>query len=172
MTQRLFYSNRVILADPNPGNWVFMKDGRLGLLDFGCYRRFEDHEWKGILLGIHPILNQDEGLDDALQYWGLLTDEEMRDGERPRLLREICDWLWAPIRHEGPFDFGSADYMARGIRSFRELIERRYTRAQPVTTWENRCFYGIRALLYSIGARADMGRIHAEELELGGLSAD
>ena len=28
-------------ADPHPGNYLFMKDGRIGLLDFGCSKRFE-----------------------------------------------------------------------------------------------------------------------------------
>jgi predicted unusual protein kinase regulating ubiquinone biosynthesis (AarF/ABC1/UbiB family) len=169
-TQRLFYSRRLILADPNPGNWVFMPDGRLGLLDFGCYRRFTEIEWEGILLGIHALMNDNDGIDETLQHAGLLTDEEMRDEDRLELMREATDWMWEPIRHDGPFDFGSADYLSRGIRFYRELVERRYTRARPVVTWEYRCFYGLRALLYSLGSRADMGRIHAEELELAGLS--
>ena len=32
---RLLYGGRLFHADPNPGNYLFMPDGRLGLLDFG-----------------------------------------------------------------------------------------------------------------------------------------
>jgi predicted unusual protein kinase regulating ubiquinone biosynthesis (AarF/ABC1/UbiB family) len=37
-----FYSGQVIHADPHPGNYVLMTDGRFGLLDFGNVRRVSD----------------------------------------------------------------------------------------------------------------------------------
>jgi predicted unusual protein kinase regulating ubiquinone biosynthesis (AarF/ABC1/UbiB family) len=42
---RLYYGARLCYADPHPGNFLFLEDGRLGLLDFGCCRRFDDEEW-------------------------------------------------------------------------------------------------------------------------------
>src|SRR5262249_42246706 len=43
---RLFFTGRVNYADLHPGNFLFMADGRLGLLDFGCVRPFSDKEWE------------------------------------------------------------------------------------------------------------------------------
>ena len=37
---------RVLHADPHPGNYLFEPDGRIGLLDFGCIKRFDEF-WVG-----------------------------------------------------------------------------------------------------------------------------
>ncbi len=41
--QRL-YNAHVNYADPSAGNYVFMADGRLGLLDFGCVQHYSAEE--------------------------------------------------------------------------------------------------------------------------------
>jgi predicted unusual protein kinase regulating ubiquinone biosynthesis (AarF/ABC1/UbiB family) len=41
---RLFYAGRLLYADPHPGNYLFRADGRLGLIDFGCVRPYDDEE--------------------------------------------------------------------------------------------------------------------------------
>lgn len=33
------YKLKCIHADPNPGNFIFMKDGKLGFIDFGCAKK-------------------------------------------------------------------------------------------------------------------------------------
>jgi len=40
---RMYFAN-ASYADPHSGNYVFMNDGRLGLLDFGCIQRFTADE--------------------------------------------------------------------------------------------------------------------------------
>jgi predicted unusual protein kinase regulating ubiquinone biosynthesis (AarF/ABC1/UbiB family) len=37
---------RTLHADPHPGNYLFEADGRIGLLDFGCIKRFDEF-WIG-----------------------------------------------------------------------------------------------------------------------------
>src|SRR5262249_37445642 len=39
-SMRLFYRARLVYSDISPGNYIFMPDGRLGLIDFGCSRLF------------------------------------------------------------------------------------------------------------------------------------
>ena len=34
---------RALHADPHPGNYLFEADGRIGMLDFGCVKRFDEH---------------------------------------------------------------------------------------------------------------------------------
>ncbi|MBU2453840.1 MAG: AarF/ABC1/UbiB kinase family protein, partial [Proteobacteria bacterium] len=37
-----FYKLKQIHADPNPGNFIIMDDLKIGLIDFGCVRSFDD----------------------------------------------------------------------------------------------------------------------------------
>src|SRR5688572_17986789 len=43
---RMLYAGRMIYADFNPGNFLFMEDGRLGLIDFGCMLELDDWLWE------------------------------------------------------------------------------------------------------------------------------
>ncbi len=36
------FKHRMLHADPHPGNYLFEPDGRVGLLDFGCVKRFDE----------------------------------------------------------------------------------------------------------------------------------
>ncbi len=168
VTSRLFHAGRMFAADPNPGNFVFMPDGRLGLLDFGCVRELDDEEWKLFELGIDAYRHGGEALRASIQRTTLLSDEEMEDEERYQLTVDMCEWLWEAMRRDEPFDFGQEDYLRRGLRLFGELVRRRYTRAEPMLTWMNRTFIGLRALLYLLRARANLSRIEAEETERAG----
>ena len=44
-TSRLHYTGKMLYADPSSGNFLFLPDGRLGLIDFGCVRPYNDAEW-------------------------------------------------------------------------------------------------------------------------------
>ncbi len=58
-----FYRHRVIHADPNPGNYFFHDDGIVGIVDFGCVKRFTPWFVKnfrllmqGIVTGNRPLM--------------------------------------------------------------------------------------------------------------------
>ncbi|MCP3931806.1 MAG: AarF/ABC1/UbiB kinase family protein, partial [Bacteroidetes bacterium] len=40
-----WFNCRTIYADLHPGNYILMDDGRLGFIDFGCYRQFDEKRW-------------------------------------------------------------------------------------------------------------------------------
>src|SRR5208282_590051 len=42
---RLLFAGRMVYADIHPGNFLFLKDGRLGLLDFGFMVSCDDEMW-------------------------------------------------------------------------------------------------------------------------------
>jgi predicted unusual protein kinase regulating ubiquinone biosynthesis (AarF/ABC1/UbiB family) len=166
---RLSWSARLVLADPNPGNFIFMPDGRLGLVDFGCMRALSDDEWDVVAIGIHAMLVGGSALDEAIRRTAVLTHEEMRGGKRVELLRASCDWLWEPMQTEGAFDFGDPEYMRRGIALTSEMVRRGYSRHMPMFTWMNRMLLGVRALAYQLRSRIEFKRINAEELAYAGF---
>lgn len=48
--------HRIIHADPHPGNYVALPDGRLGVLDFGSVKAGSETFWRCTLEGVRAIL--------------------------------------------------------------------------------------------------------------------
>jgi predicted unusual protein kinase regulating ubiquinone biosynthesis (AarF/ABC1/UbiB family) len=166
---RLSWSAHLIVADPNPGNFIFMPDGRLGLVDFGCMRALSDEEWEVVEISIRAMQGGASEFEETMRRTALLSQEEMRGGRRVELLRAACDWFWEPMKTEAAFDFGDPDYMRRGIALMTEMGRRGYTRHMPMFTWMNRMLLGVRALAYQLRARIEFKRINAEELAYAGF---
>jgi predicted unusual protein kinase regulating ubiquinone biosynthesis (AarF/ABC1/UbiB family) len=168
LTFRLFYEARMSYADPNPGNFIFMDDGRLGLIDFGCCRVFSDDEQELMELGLAALLHGGDAQTQMIKKASLLTDEEAKDEKRREALGSVLDWFWEPLRYDGEFEFDD-EYLRRGIELMSELVSRRYVRSMPIAIWNNRLFYGYRALMYRLGPRINVKRLHDSELQRAGL---
>lgn len=166
---RLIYA-RFVFADPNPGNFVFMDDGRLGLVDFGCCRGFDDQEWAWMELGVRALHNGGSAMDELIRECTMLTDAEMREPGRFQLIRDSVEWVWEPIQSEQqPFDFADEEYMERGLRNVAQLVAKRWTRAAPIFVWVNRMLYGVRGLLHTLEARVQYKQLDREETEHAGI---
>ena len=112
----VFFAGRMIYADLHPGNFLFLPDGRLGLLDFGCVRPFSDAEWELMRLAMRAI---DGSREDLLRYAKrsvCLADDAPMDAEHQRLLERLIEWSWRPGRCRGPFDFGDGEILRKGWR--------------------------------------------------------
>ncbi|MGK0291200.1 MAG: putative unusual protein kinase regulating ubiquinone biosynthesis (AarF/ABC1/UbiB family) [bacterium] len=92
-------------ADPNPGNYLFLNDGRIGILDFGCIKEFDEQ-----------FIERFRQLSQTL-YSGSTSDvvEKMMklnlyDGnEDPSSLHELFLEIAAGFQHfvgDGHVDFG------------------------------------------------------------------
>ncbi|HVC98052.1 MAG TPA: hypothetical protein VND64_30560, partial [Pirellulales bacterium] len=98
----------------------------------------------------------------------MLTDAQRADSMHVKLLEDITYWLWEPFKHEGPFDFGDADYFQRGMALYAEMFRRRSTRGMPFVTLMTRMFLGFRAMACRLGCRVDARRAMDDELRLLG----
>ena len=160
---RLWYRERLIYADPHPGNYLFMPDGRLGLIDFGCCHRFSDDEFQYVLETERAAAaGDDEALTQVLAR-GCALEPGQLEAERRALLGEYVDWLWGPVRTRGPFDYSQEGQFERGARIYGEFIKRRWVRSVPVNVWLARTFFGLRAMLTHLKARVAYGDILREE---------
>ncbi|MHC4129358.1 MAG: AarF/UbiB family protein, partial [Planctomycetota bacterium] len=152
----------LLYADPHPGNYFFMPDGRLGLVDFGCCHHYT-HDDVDYLTEIELALNDSpEAMRQALIRSADLTPQTCSE-EHLRFLERYCDWIWEPVLHDGPFDFGDPGYFRRGLDFYGEAIRRRYVRTLPVNTWLAKSFFGLRAILTRLRARVDLGAIVRQE---------
>ena len=75
------YRLKCVHADPNPGNFIFMEDKKLGLIDFGCVKRVDSN----FLLSYNTLhLSLIDGVDDlsiTRQYLVLGMVDEASDEE-------------------------------------------------------------------------------------------
>lgn len=163
---RMWYSGRTVYADPHPGNYLFLPDGRLGLLDFGCCHRFSEEEYEYVTQVERGAQGSIEELDEAIARGCDMKLEEFSE-ERLALMREYCEWLWDPLREDGPFDFGVPGYFERGMRLYGEFTRRRWTRSVPVNVWLTKLFFGVRAMLCRLEAVVDYGAIMERESKRG-----
>ena len=156
-------------ADPHSGNYLFMRDGRLGLLDFGCVQRYNIEELE--LLGMaERLLDEPELLPAVLRRVGM-SEKQIANRECLELMRQSCEWIVEPLRVAGPFDF-STEHLKRGLENFSQLTLKRFTRGHPVFVYWNRTIIGLRALMYQLRAKVDVravfgmvragGEIHRE----------
>ncbi len=159
-----YYRGRMLQADPNVGNFLFLPDGRLGLIDFGCARPFTDDEWQFLLDCDEAVINGTrEDWIPVLERSVASENLKEKNPEYLRMLIDLGEWLWRPLGYEGKFDFAGDDYFAEGMKMYVEFTRRRYVRGIPLQNWLNRTFVGLRAILYRLGARVDVKSLYDAE---------
>ncbi len=165
---RLLFSGRMSYVDVHPGNFIFMNDGRLGLLDFGMIIDLDDTLWDLFRKMDRPLTtgNRDERLT-VLKEWSWIGDDPA-DEERLRLMDEFTDWQWRARYHGGDFDFGDEQDYRHGVDMFMQMARKRYTRARACTPLIARQMFGMRSLLYRLQAKIDMAPIAEEEVRATG----
>lgn len=149
-------------ADPSPGNYVFMDDGRLGLLDFGCVRYYDAEERKLMRLSL-PVPDNIEEFPAYLRRAAGSGDDELADPEYIRSLWAWAQWTIAPLVVNGKFDFGEPAHLKEGVERLGDLVRRRYTRSHPMYVYFLRSLFGLRAVLYRLRARVDVRTIFLGE---------
>ena len=166
---RMQYVGRLLYADFHPGNFLFMDDGRLGLLDFGFVLPLDDELWP-VMRDMDRAFTtgRREDLIAAVKEWsGAITDDPA-DADYLRLAVEVADWEMHARYCGGPFDFGAEADFRRGIDLVSESVRKRYTRSRPCTLAIMRQHMGWRSILYRLGAKIDIRPIAEEEVKAAG----
>ena len=149
---------------------MVLDDGRLGLLDFGSCRSFDEHEWDIIKLGVDGYREGGEKLVEAMRFSCELSDEQAADSDRMQFLEDYCLWYWEPMENsEEAFDFTDPAYIQKGMKLFGECSRKRYTQSHPVNLYNARYLYGVRVLAHTMRARVYVGRTFEEEAVRAGL---
>jgi aarF domain-containing kinase len=164
----MFHAGRLLYADMNPGNFVFMEDGRLGVLDFGCMLEMDDALWELMRKIDRPMTTgrRDERIE-VIKEWAWIGDDPAEQ-DRLRLTDEYTDWVWRPRYSGGAFDFGDEAEFRRGIDLFVEMARKRYSRAWACTPTIARQQLADRAMLYRLRARIEVAPIAEEEVRATG----
>lgn len=165
---RMMFAGRLLYADFHPGNFLFMDDGRLGLIDFGFVLPLDDELWpmmrdmdRGFTTG------RSEDLRAAVMQWSGLTDDPT-DAGHLRFAEAFVDWEMRARYCGGPFDFADEADFRRGIDLFREAVRKRYTKNRPCGPAIVRSHMGWRSILYRLKAKIDIRPIAEEEVKATG----
>jgi len=128
------FHHRVLHADPHPGNYLFGPDGTVGVLDFGCVKRFEGPWIDDYARAVRAALDGDRrGCLDACRACGAWVGDTPEAGDA---IWEFCDTLVAPLR-EGSYTIGGPDDT---------LMER--LQAPALRMWPHREIRGPRHVLF------------------------
>jgi predicted unusual protein kinase regulating ubiquinone biosynthesis (AarF/ABC1/UbiB family) len=161
---RMYYAY-MNYADPHPGNYLFLDDGRLGLLDFGCIQYFNEEEQYILKVSERLVGGDDSALPELTRLACILAENEKPEEEYERLIEKSRNWMMEPMRVAGPFDFGDEGHLQRGYEFMSGMIRQRTMRGHPMYVYFNRCVFGINALLFRLRARVDLPACRSEESE-------
>jgi predicted unusual protein kinase regulating ubiquinone biosynthesis (AarF/ABC1/UbiB family) len=143
-------------ADPHPGNFVFMSDGRLGLLDFGCTKEITPDFLRILLKAWHAGLHgaSPEQLRLAYADLGVIaSDLDLNQFEHelmPAML-PIIDWQLEPFRAQR-FDFAQRSPVPVPDRERAATLARFSSGMHPDLPYFDRAYIGITHMLAAMGA--------------------
>ncbi|MCV2370628.1 ABC1 kinase family protein [Roseateles oligotrophus] len=147
-------------ADPHPGNYLFMADGRLGLLDFGCTRKLSEPFCAGIGGAWSALLRRPCDLDRLQQVYlelGLiaagLSKADFREQLMPALAQTLA-WQTAPFA-VAVYDFGQHPVMPRPDPSQQRQAVHFLQSMTPELPYFDRAYLGLVLMLKSLGARVN-----------------
>lgn len=165
---RLLFAGRLLYLDFHPGNFLFMSEGRLGVIDFGLLLPLDNELWELFRKMDRPLTTgRPEDRIAALKEWSWISDDPA-EAEQLRLMDEFSDCCWRSRYCGGEFDFGDESDFRRSVALFGQMLAKRYSRARPCTPVISRQQFGLRSLLYRLKAKIDVRAICEEEIPATG----
>lgn len=161
-----FHRHGLFNADPHPGNYIFLPDGRVGFLDFGCVQQFSLEVPRGFQRLVARLWAGDEqavrdGLPAALGYPGDASDEE-KD-----FFYDYVTYLWRPILEDRPFRYDEVytrEVYRRTATGVKLGAKVTMTKGYPDTQQRglallNRLQFGFASILAGLKAEANWHRL-------------
>ena len=159
------YSHRILHSDTHPGNFLFMPDGRLGIIDLGNLRRFNDVEWRFLQAATLARTGSDEEVEAFCKRSLQMTDEDARKhAGMLELVIEMFHVYNQPYKHEGEFDFGDEDYLRRLSDLLARSTKQRWMKQEPVNVFLHRLNFQLPALLYKLKSKVNVHQIMEDEI--------
>jgi hypothetical protein len=144
-------------GDPNSGNYLFMDDGRLGLLDFGCV--IDDPAQSARSSVYRSVYLSDRSAPDLRRAFielGLNPDD-LNDERYRAVVDESVRWTREPFEKEGPFDYGDPRYLQRRTEWLSRAAGHGHCLADDASlVYFTRATFSLAALLYQLRAQVDM----------------
>ncbi|MEZ4705271.1 MAG: AarF/ABC1/UbiB kinase family protein [Bdellovibrionota bacterium] len=150
-------------ADPNPGNYMFWEDGKIGILDFGCIKEFE-HEQGSLMINMwEAVASKDqEKISEAYTNFGFNNStfsnrEEFKayfEKHYESMIKPFDDWMLEPLRDEY-FDLKKHhQFCDRGSALFRKaMVNPDFKIFNSSFMYFDRTWMGLFRILEKMGAK-------------------
>lgn len=156
---------RMVHADPHPGNFIVMKDAKLGVIDFGCVKELPDEFYDVYFQLLDPLLLHDE--DRKLRVFYGLRFIYPEDSARDKaffidLFTHLVELLVKPFQSKA-FDFSNKAYFktlfdfGEELSNMKELKESKKPRGVRDAIYINRTYFGLYNLLHDLRATIKTG---------------
>jgi len=162
-----FLVDGTVHADPHPGNFVVMPDGRLGVLDFGSVKRFSREFFEGHRDVFHLVL-QGRPIDVLALVRRVGFTVDLPDEAARPLLEELIQLAGRALRTDD-YDYAH-DTMAPDSRQLFARHAAEFLKIRPPAEGVMffRAFGGLQQNLRLLGARGDFRPFYRSLLPLLG----
>ncbi len=157
-----FLEGAVFQADPHPGNYVLLPDGRMGLLDFGNVRRASP-TWVSVNRRLIEIGLGAPALDVvALSREAGFTMKVGEEKLRP-FIEGVVELVLEPLRPSS-YDYGSAQPLKRmrALMMKHALVVKTKMQPPPEALLFFRAMGGLMQNLQSLGAQGSYRQVYEE----------
>jgi len=160
------YKLKAIHADPNPGNFLFLAEGKLGLIDFGCIKKIDEN-----FLNSYTKLHLDllDKIEDNLiikHYQALGMIKEDTPEKMLYFYQEVIkplDRLYIEPLLENSYDFAiHNDFSKRGFEAVSAVQKKQFHSVHQINEdylFLDRTLLGYFALFEKMGARIETGYV-------------
>jgi len=149
-------NNEEIHADTHPGNFLFMPDNKLGVIDFGCVKKFPEEFFYNYLKLLPLHLKQDEKAIAGLYKKLKILKSDPFEDKKERQYFNFCKkygYTFAMPYRSTCFDFGNPEYISK-LKSFtRDAPVGNEPRGSRHFIYSTRVHLGLYHLLMKLKAR-------------------
>ena len=156
------YKLKTIHADPNPGNFIFKDDGKIGMIDFGCVKNIND-EFLKKYNKLHVTLIEGITDEDVLEQY---IELGMIDGESKEEMLTFYqetikpfDSMYIEVLKNGSYDFKeNKDFSKRGFELVLEVQKKQFEAIHKINQefiFLDRTLLGYYGMFERIGAKID-----------------
>ncbi len=156
------YGLKTVHADPNPGNFIFMDDGKIGMIDFGCVKKIEDDfliDYNRLHFSLMRGVS-DEALVEQYHDLGMIdkaTSEEMLTFYQETI--KPFDRLFIEVLEKDFYDFKeNIDFSKRGFELILKVQKKQFHAVHKVNQefiFLDRTLLGYYAMFEKMGAKID-----------------
>jgi predicted unusual protein kinase regulating ubiquinone biosynthesis (AarF/ABC1/UbiB family) len=159
------HTHKAVHADPHPGNFLMMEDGRLGIIDFGCVKEIpEDFYYHYFALLVPEIMQSESSIKRIMEQQEIINPNDTEEAKSiitDAFLR-MTNLLREPFNHD-VFDFGNDAYidkiyeLGEEVSKMKELKNSKEGRGSQHALYINRTYFGLYSMLNMLRANVKTG---------------
>ena len=156
------YELKMVHADPNPGNFIFMSEGRLGMIDFGCVKRFDDDFLHSFSKLHHALIMKEDDMVLVEQYHDLEMIDRDSDEKMLEFYQNVIkplDRIYIEIFEEECYDFKeSNEFSKRGFETIMKVQQSQIDAVHKINAeyiFLDRTLLGYYAMFEQMEAKID-----------------